>query len=80
MTKSYSEIEQDAQVLFMEKFRNKLLNESQKLQKQQKIKNINSYKKDDLRSAFDNSKKEKKDVYMVLHEMGYIKSPIEFIN
>ena len=80
MTKSYLEIEQDAQVLFMERFRNKLLTEAQKLQRPQKIKNMSSYKKDDLRSIFDKSKKETKDVYMVLHEMGYIKSPVEFIS
>ena len=77
MTKSFTEIEQDAQGLFMEKFRDKIINEKQK---PQKIKNINSYKKDDLRSVVDISKKTNKDVYTVLLEMGYIKSPKEFIN
>ncbi|HAR84953.1 MAG TPA: hypothetical protein DCR69_04420 [Clostridium sp.] len=79
MTKSFIEIEQDAQVLFMNKFRDKLLNESQRLPKTHKIKNINSYKKDDVRSAIDKSKKDKKDLYLVLHDIGYIKSPMEFI-
>ena len=76
MTKSFTEIENDAQGLFMEKFRDKILNEKQK---PQKIKNINSYKKDDLRSVIGKSKKTNKDVYTVLLEMGYIKSPKEFI-
>ncbi|MBU3175382.1 AAA family ATPase [Clostridium estertheticum] len=80
MTKSYLEIEQGAQVLFMEKFRNKLLSEVQQLQKIPKMKNVTSYKTNDLRSIFDKSKKDEKDVYMVLHEMGYIKSPVEFIS
>lgn len=76
MTKSFTEIEQDAQGLFMEKFRDKIINAKQK---PQKIKNISSYKKDDLRYAIDKSKKTNKDVYTVLLEMGYIKSPKEFI-
>lgn len=76
MTKSFTEIEQDAQGLFMVKFRDKIINEKQK---PQKIKNISSYKKDDLRTAIDKSKKENKDVYTVLLEMGHIKSPKEFI-
>ncbi|MBU3199500.1 ATP-binding protein [Clostridium estertheticum] len=76
MTKSSTEIEQDAQRLFMEKFRDKIINEKQK---PQKIKNISSYKKDDLRSVIGKSKKENKDVYTILHELGYIKSPKEFI-
>lgn len=80
MTKSFIEIEQDAQVLFMSMFRDKLLAETQQLQNAEKLKSISSYKKDDLRYTTEKSKKENKDVYMVLHEMGYIKSPKEFIS
>jgi hypothetical protein len=76
MTKSTFDIEQDVQILFMDKFRSKLLNEKHL---PQKVKIINSYKKDDLRCTLEESKKYKKDVYMVLHEMGYIKPPLEFI-
>lgn len=80
ITKSSLEIEQDAQVLFMSKFREKLLNEAQKVKKPSKVKKISSYKKEDLRSATEKIKKENKDAYMVLYEMEYIKSPIEFIS
>jgi hypothetical protein len=80
ITKSSIEIEQDAQALFMSMFRDKLLNEAQKLEKPKKVKKTSLYKRDDLRTATEKSKKENKDVYMVLHEMGYIKSPIEFIS
>lgn len=79
ITKSYTEIEKDILTLFMSKFRDKLLSETQQLQKSKKVKNINSYKVDDLRYSFTNSMKENKDVYMTLHQKGYIKSPIEFI-
>lgn len=80
ITKSSSEIEQDVQVLFMSRFRDKLLNKTYKAKEATKSKNIHPYKKDDLRSAIEKSKKESKDVYTVLYEMGYIKSPIEFIS
>lgn len=79
ITKTSMEIEQDIQVLFMEKFRNKLLNGSQQIQKLSKTKKFNSFKSTDLRSVIKKNNKEKKDEYMLLYEMGYIKSPTEFI-
>lgn len=80
MTKSFMEIEQDAQVLFMAMFRDKLISESSGNRKMRKTNKTISYAKHDLRLAITMSIKENKDVYMVLYEKGYIKSPIEFIS
>lgn len=80
ITRSSLEIEQDTQALFISKFRDKLLAKSQQFQKTKKMKSINSYKNDDLRFVFSISNKERKDVYMLLHEKGFIKSPIEFMS
>lgn len=79
ITKSYTEILGDAQSLFMQKYTDKLLIERQPLKKQPKVKNITTYKDDDLRSVFAKSKKQNKDVYTILYEEGYIKPPKEFI-
>lgn len=76
LTKSYIEIEQDVLVLFMQRFRENLLKEHHSLKK---IQNITSYKKDDLRFSFEKSKKDNTDNYAALNDMGYIKSPVEFI-
>lgn len=80
ITKSFIEIEQDVQLLFMSKFRDKLLSESQQLQNRKKNKDCDSYIKDDLRSTFGKNKNEKKDMYMALYEKGYIKSPKQFVS
>jgi hypothetical protein len=77
--KTFNEIEQDAQKLFMHNYREKIIEVASSGKKQRKSKPV-SYAKSDLRSCTEKAKSGNKDAYMVLYEIGYIKSPSEFVH